>query len=826
MTTRAYADPDPSQPDPAPSAGEPGAPDTPATLDWLKGPEDQVAEAMTQRFIENSRLPAMKMREAQWQVNELRRDGYSGVKLVKDQDRAHYRAWVPIGGKANLELSNEARRLCRVFVGNLMADPPAPQVFPQNTGEDDRDTSDVSERALADLQSEQRLNTPTKLRDALDSACTYGSGYIVYTIDPTGGGRKARTMMASPLAPDTQHPLRDPATGQPWAPQVPVADPVTGQPQPDPRDPTGQTPLTQPGEPPAPVERLVHQNGAQFTDNPTEAAYDWQRDLRSEILTGRHVRLLPHTAENVWEAHGVMIGTFQPWKTVKSMFPALAKLAPEEQLALAQYRPQGSETLLPKHLRGQQTGGLDDQSQVFVLVLCYRECGEYPDGFYGIAVGGKRVPWRTPWVTYASGEREALLLPVSQVKLFRNGKQDQNGDGLMDDLGGVSEVMAAQIGHLLQYLDWFNNPTTYVPLHSTIQDADILARKPIIRILPGGEPKQLQPPRYPAESMTVFELMRDGAQNAAHLMDTAQGMEDPNVKSGRHAYQIVAQAHVQLSEPKQNIERAFIRCCAIELQYARAFGLTGDAKWTGDDGAYKMRRWTGAELGGDVVLKPGTMTMLSPAAKAQLVEQWMGAGILQPDEGREMLANGIGAVIGLRDDPWKLEIRRQIAQWEDGPPEGWTPFDPQAAIQQQLAQAPPEQQQALAQGLATGQVPPPEDPTVELVWHPRAHHQLPMVAQTRMAELAKVMATRKFQSQDRAWQAVLEAEFQRMMQASQPPVPAPMPGQDPDGDGGQDQPPAGGPGAPPAGFAAPGADLPQLDNPALTGGQPQQAAHP
>lgn len=817
MARRAYADPDPESPDPAP--GPDTRPDDTQQVDWLTGPEQQVAQLMEQVFVEYKKLPEVKRREARWEVNELRRhDGFTGVKLIKE-DGGSWRAWVPMGATGNLELVNEARRLCRVFVGNMFADPPAPQVFPTDTGEDDRDTSDVSERALGDLQSEQRLNTPTKVRDATDTACTYGSGYVVYSIDPTGGGRIVRTQMASPLATDPAHPLIDPATGMPHAPMIPAHQDVAG--------PTGAFQPTAGGAPqmvpdvenaPSPVERLVHSSGKSYTADAQAAAYDWKKDIKSEVLSGRHVMLIPHTAENVWEAHGAMIATYQPWKTLKAMFPDLAKLPPEQVEALINHKPMGSENLIPKHRRGRQT--VDDNALVFTLVLCYEECAEYPDGFYGIAIGGKLVPWRQPWVDYASGQREALLLPVSQVKLFRNGKSDTAGDGLMDDIGGVSEVMAAQIGHLLAYLDWFNNPTVYVPLHSTIQDQDILARKPIIRILPGGEPKMLEPPRYPQESMTVYELMRDAAQNASHLMDTAQGMEDPNVKSGRHAYQIVAQAHAQLSEPKQNIERAYVRCCQIELQYARAFQLDGDARWTGDDGVFKVKKWQGADLGGDVQLKPGTMTMLSPAAKAQLWEQWLGSGMVTPDEAREGLAQGIGAVVGLRDDPYKLEIRRQIAEWENGPPQGYQPFDPNMAIAQQAQQMnqPPE---AVAAAIQMGQMQPPTDPMLEQIWQPRAHHQLPLVAQTRLVELAKLMATSRYHAMDRGWQGLVEQEFQRMMQMSMPPAPAPGPGAP--GAGGQDQPPAGG-GAASPGPASPGAGMPSLDNPALTGGQPQQAA--
>ncbi len=814
MATRgqSYADPDPDQPDPSPGDGTPTG--DKARIDWLTDKnQKKIAEQMSELWVEYSKLVEAQEREERWKVNELRRDGWTGVRLVRSGEGGSHRAWAPMGGKSNLELANEARRLCRVFVGNMFADPPAAQVFPADAGAEDRDTADVSERALADLQSDRRLNTATKLRDSLDTACTYGSGYVCYMVDPTGGGRVARKMMASPLAQSPEAPLMDPTTGMPHTEMEPAVDPMTGMPAVDPM--TGQPSMQpkvdpqtgQPLPPPEPVERTVGKDMKSFTEDPASAAYDWKKDIKSEVLSGRNVRLLPHTAENVWDAHGVMVGTFQPWKSLKSMFPPLGNLGEEAVDNIIGYRPKGSDELLPKNRRGRQA--TNDNALVFTLVVCYKECADYPDGFYGIAVGGIELPWRQEWVSYAGGSRESLLLPVSQVKMFRNGRSDQAGEGLMDDLGAISEVMAAQIGHLLSYLDWFNNPTTYVPLHSTIQDADILARKSIIRILPGGEPKQLVPPPYPRESLTVFEIMRDEASKASHMMETAQGNEDPSVKSGRHAYQIVAQAHAQLSEPKQNIERAFVRCCEIELQYARAFGLEGDARWTGDDGAYKIKRWQGANLGGDIKLQPGTMTMLSPAAKAQLVEQWVGAGFLAVEEGREMLSNGIGAVIGLRDNPWRLELRRQIGQWEDGPPEGWTPIPPGTPQVDPMTGMPVIDPMT---GMPVMQV----DPALDLIWEPRAHHMLPLVAAMRQDELARLMATARYHGHPREWQAIVEQEFQRVASLAAP-MPPPVVDEE-----GNPVPPQDGGQVPPGqeSFASPQAGLPALDNPALTGGQP------
>ncbi len=825
---RAYHDPDPEQTDPAPGNTS-GSEDTSTrSKDWLTDDNDsQVAREMIELWENQSKLHEVVEREAKWKVNEARRSGYSGVRLVREGN-GKARAWIPVGGSSDLELSNEARRLCRAFVGNLLADPPAPQVFPADTGPGDRDTSDVSERALVDLQSERRLNTPIKVRDALDNACTYGSGYISYIVDPTGGGRTARRMMASPLAASPEAPLLDPGTGQPWTEMEPVPpplDPMTGQPMmlpqmdgaPPPMQPKVDPMTGQPLPPPEPVERIVGKDEKSFTENAPDAAYDWVKEIKSEVLTGRNVRPIPHTAENIWEATGVMIATYQSWKSLKTMFEReLGSLSEEQVDALIAFRPQGTDDLLPKNRRGQRETR-SDNALVFTLVVCFKECGDYPDGYYGIAVGDKHLCHRQPWISYSSGTREGLHLPVSQVKLFRNGRSDPAGDGLMDDLGGISEVMAAQIGHLLAYLDWFNNPTYYVPLNSTVQDSDILSRKRIVRIIPGGEPKVLDPPRYPGESMTIFELMRDGASKASHLMETAQGVEDPSVKSGRHAYQIVAQAHAQLSEPKQNIERGYIRCCDIELQYARAFDLEGDARWTGDDGSFKIKRWKSADLGGDVHLKPGTMTMLSPAAKAQLVEQWMATGMLTPEEAREMIAGGVGAVVGLRDDPFKLELRRQISRWEEGPPEGWQPFDPMGEVMQhsmplatEMGMAPDQAQRTIEAQVQQGLIQLPVDPMMEEVWKPRAHHQLPNVAVARMLELSRLMATRRFHEQPRPWQGLVEQEFQRMVMMSAPPMPPPP--------GGGPPPEGGAGGAPPPPPPPPG-ERP-MDNPALTGGQP------
>jgi hypothetical protein len=767
--SRAYVDPDPQDRDPDNTdpyrdkqAAEGGT-----GADLLTGDEKTAAATVQKQWDDQSKLPETQQREARWKANQLRRQGYTGVTVWRDSDTAKWRVTIPYGTARSIPAFNKARTLCRTFVGNVFADPPAPLVEPTDGGDagHDVDAAEVATRALLDLQGPRRLNTVPKARQAVDRACTYGSGFIRYWLDPQGGGQRPKTLEASPLATHAAHPFTDPETGQPHRmPDTP--DPLTGE--------------IVPGEIPDPVERYPHADGETLTDDATQAALEWRPALRSEVLTGRHVRFLPHTADSIREAHGVLIASFITWGQAKRMFPDLAQIKDEDKASLLSYKPPHADELLPKNRKGRKSGTQDgDEALVFTLTVVYRECSEYPDGFYGIALGGTRMPVREKWVAETEDrdgtpKREALLLPVAQFRLWQNGEDDPYGDGLMDDLGPVNEVRAAMMGHLLHHLEKTANMPWALPLQSSLNPERLFDGSPVIRVAQGQEPRPLSPAAFPmAEVQTVYAESGNEMDAAAHHAGT-EDLTGGNVTSGRQAYQAVAQTHAQLSEVQQNIELGYIDCCQIELQQARVNHLDGEARYTGDDGAYKMQAWQGADLTGDVRLKPGTNTMVSPSMKQQMIDQWVLGGRLTPQQARKLSATGVGAMLGYEDEPYRVEIRRALNAWKDA-----------GKTQGQQYQGPPPPQMVPGQPQmdpTTGAVVPgaPQsvptpDPVYDALFPAKPCHREPQCATIRLEELGALMASTVYEAQPPAWRSLVDRAYQEAAAVLMPQPQAGMP---------------------------------------------------
>jgi hypothetical protein len=700
--------------------------------------------------------PFMRHRLACAEVNALRREGYTNVRVVRRQDQAAYTVYPPPDRRAqpSVHAFNKARQLCRTFVGNLMADPPAALVEPTSMEDNDEDASEITQRAIDDIQSPQRLDTAGQIRRALDRACTYGSGFVRYYVDPATGGRVERTIQASPLATHADAPLIDPATGEPWGAIAMQPDPMTGQPM----------PVRQ--MPPEPRERFVTASGA-LTDDRSQAALDWKPGLCSEILDMRHVRFLPWGADRR-NAECVLVATFITKREATRLLTAYeVTVTEEEEKKLTAYRPEQADYLLPEGRDGHRDSSREgDEALVFCLTGIWQQCPEYPDGAYLTALGDGTLLYRDTWVADVKGRRVALPLPVAQVPIWRNGTDNPYAEGLMDDLGGANEIRAAQVGHLMSYLDFWNNAPALIPTTSTVTERDWLTKR-VIRILPGGEPKSIKGPGYEQASMELFGMTGTEMDGASHLQQAAQGIEDPSVTSGRHAFQILSQVHAQLSEPKQHVEWGYLTATEIELALTRAFNLDGETRWQGEDGAYKYRRWQGADLTGDIRLKPGTMTMLAPGPKAELTERWMASGAIDPETGKDMLARQISQTLGRFDDPFLMEIHRSIAKWEQGMPEGYQPPQPLPGRQQVMGPSGPMIQAVMV---------PQPDPVAQGVFPAKPHHSLPGVAQKRLDALAKLMASVKYDRQPDPWKAVVATEYQRMVGLAAPRPPM-QPGQ-------------------------------------------------
>lgn len=677
--------------------------------DLLAMPEKRAARKVRRWWDDQNEL--MRNRMAEWRANRARRSGISNVQVVKDRDRKSVTVWVPPGPQA--PTMNKADRLCRRLAAWMFADPPLADATPARDDDEAREAAEFSTRVLADLDSEGNLDNPTTARQAFDLGSTYDSGFVRYYIDPTGGGKRPVRIKANA------------AVG------------------------TMDAALVSPGSPPY-VERYVLEDGTLTDQVSPQIRQQWLPKLKAEVLSGKHIRFLPKTARDIWCAEGVLIGTLTPLGQLKDQFESLGKMSPEQLQALCSERPESYRELLPKghekydRQADSKSDTPSDDALVFTITCYYLAGPRMPRGAYLVMGGEDILIYRGPW--YDEQHDEPLDIALTQYKQFED-EDDPYGKGLMRVLGDGNEIRSAQIGALLEHLDRFTNRRTFYPITSTLQPKSLQATTATaLPINPGGKPEYEEIPPFPTASQQMLEWISADMDDESGLQQTAQGVAIPSVESGLHAQQIIEQVTVGLSDLRQNTVRGLIRGWRIELQQIRAFySVPQQISWLGEDGAYKQRMWTGADLAGtkDVRLQRGSFTSMTPSAKAAVAEHLHQLMIVDVHELERIALAQVGGKIGMQDNPHRMRVRRQIGAWQDGPPPGWMPPRPDPL---------------------TGAMQP--DPMLAAIFRPLPADELPDVAIVRMVELGRAMAGTRAQRKPPEWQAGLHMEFERARQAA------------------------------------------------------------
>jgi hypothetical protein len=697
----------------------------------------------------------------QWKVNRARSEGYTGVQLVKKQDQQQ--AYIPTGAKKNVAGMNKASRLSRRIRATLFSDPPKPEAMPSRDDDQARDEAEVSTRVLEDLCSEGNLAFILHAGDAFDLGGDYGSGFIRLWVDETGGGWRPKQIQASPqaLTPDDPFPV-DPQTGQPKA-----CDPIN---------------------------RYVTEKG-EFTEDRADAARSWLPKLKDTVLTGKQVRFLPPDVRDLWEADGLMIGEPVSLGELEVIFPDLKKWTDERRQKLVDYRPQHFKDLLAPGQKDVPASASADSAAknalVFVLTRYHVQSPLYPEGAYLIAAGEDEILHRSHWFDEEHGE--PLDIPVTQFKQ-RTDEGNPYGEGNMTALGPGNELRSAMVGSELEHLDRFQNRQIFLPMTSTLQPQQLLAPTgTVLHILPGQEPKYEDIPDFPVVVKEMLQFASQDMDDEADLQQAGQGINPQGVKSAKHQEVILQQVGQAMSDLKQNTERGLVRGWRIMMQLVRAYyTVPQEISWFGDDGRYKVQHWTGADLGStkDVRIAKGSFTQLTAMSKAQLANVYRSEGLLNPMEAEHAIEQNLGGVFGLEDNPHRLRVRRQIAQWNDGPSGGASPApSPRpgaasgtglpAALPAGGLPAMPQPQQSMGQpsqgalGQAASGPPmaPPNPYQQQLmdIFAPVPSDTEPPVAMLRMFELGRAMASTKFKKWDQNWQQGISLSYQAARQAAQIP---------------------------------------------------------
>jgi hypothetical protein len=269
-----------------------------------------------------------------------------------------------------------------------------------------------------------------------------------------------------------------------------------------------------------------------------------------------------------------------------------------------------------------------------------------------------------------------------------------------------------------------------------------------------GKPEIEQMPNFPSAMKDFLQFVNDDMDDESTLQEVGQGLSDPSVTSGRQAQQIVEQVHAALSGLHHNASKGLIRGWRIMLQLARAYyTVPQQISWVGEDGAYKQKQWTGADLSSakQVKIRRGSFTMLQPTQKTLLATEHVTMGIMSPQEFIDITSSNVQSLTGLQDNAHRMKARRQINTWYQGPPEDWVPqTDPQTG-------QPPVDPE-------TGQ--PVPDPVLAEMFRALPPDIEPANAEMRTYEFGKAISGTKFQGFPPEWQEGLLNAYQLSRQAA------------------------------------------------------------
>lgn len=610
----------------------------------------------------------MNRRDAFWRMYAGWRNGARGLSIQKVEDVNQWRVWT-VPGAPSRAMPDKTDELIRKTVANIMADDPLPECSPSTDTTEAREAAEFQERILTAETGEAGLNLPRLLRLGLDKAGTWCSSFFWVTPNPTGKGFEPETIMAAPLAMTAEHPLVDPSTGV-----------ITAH----------------------PIERYVREDGG-LTDEPGEAKRRWKPGLDVDVLTGRHVRFLPETAKGIDDAIGVLVAKYTTLGQLKAAIPKVRDMTPEEQRDLTTWKVPEAKRLLPRwardYLRRQgeaklekgKDDSLPDQTPCLTMCLYLKGSSEYQDGAYLVCsdkVVLHRQTWYETFTTKAGTKKgECMMIPVAQLRWWDDAQHDDPyGHTVAAKLGPWDEVYAAQLSSELDWAFRFNNPNVFIPHSSPVKGKALRRRDgtPIIIRTPADKPIYEDVPRWPVSSLQLREDAKQAMIEAAGRVGGS--LEAPQAKSGSQANAIIAQANVDLTATRNNTRDCYERLLRIVAQHMKVYYTVPDkVRYVGEDASYKEQQWSGVDLTDAVTIRlaRGSMTGMNRMAKNAYITQLIPLG-LDPSEARRLMNGNISAEIGSEDHPHLLRVRRQIARWFDGPPEGWE--QAAATYQQQMQQ--------------------------------------------------------------------------------------------------------------------------------------------
>lgn len=713
--------------------------------------EKKVAETIVKWLRDQSR--SRKRRRVIATRNKMWLKGYRGIKVRPvNEDLTEIELYQSQGSLGLSSIMARAGQLVERVIAHLLSDQPAPEAEPEDDSDLAREAAEVATRILTIEGAESGFNTGGLLRRAERKAAVHGSGFLYACVDPTGGGWRPMEIEALQEAQTVADATTDPLTKQPLA----AGDPRL-------------------------MIRYVRPDQT-LTDKPGEAGKQWRPKIRVEVLTPDDVAFLPEVCSGIADALGVIIKQYPSIADLRGKFQKFKSLPDDAIRAMMGWRPEESRSGAPSDSAGDRlragtssaSGDLDDQARLCTLSLYFRSHSAYPTGAY-IVVSGDHVLYRESWsgmveqperqedpsVVGAIGQRavnvveECLDLPIAQIRqLDDDVDDDPMGIGLVNELGEIDEQRAYILNAWNDHLDRAGHPIPFVPLGSIINPGVLQQRSgDPVYFNPQGKPEYERVEPFSPDGKEFFDRTTTAGNDSVGLQQTAQGTEVSSVTSGAQAAVVVQQAAQNMSAIKHNLADGTERFWRIVTQLIRVFfTIPMQAKYLGEDGSWRLTEWSRADLGSTriVKIKAGTFTQLTAEQKEAKADKQLQTQVIDQAQYRDIIASGIRPVLGLKENPHVVRVKRQISLWDDGPPEGWQPPPPPMT-------AGPMGQPMPAVDPATGQ-PMPAPPDSANPFADRRQVDLdPAVAKERYTALARHQAEARYIRKPPPWRAYFDA---------------------------------------------------------------------
>lgn len=675
--------------------------------------DDKEVFSETDAMVRRQQLLA----DNRWNQDEYYRcvvDGYPWATLEHDTTRDVFTFSLPWGVSSlsiqpipnkNLELVNETSE-------QILQDFPEITCDPIDDSEEAKNASTAGDRFLVQDDGEEGTNEEAVYDEQVKTALFTGTTYNEYWIDPTGGGYVPLQILAHPQAVSPDEPLKGP-DGNPTTDYI--------------------------------LRYVTAPQGGQFTDDPTQAAPQWQPKVMVSLWGREHVRCYPENRPANKAEQIILLGHCTIGEA-KKRWPAVAQMAPEDLSALLDWTPVNYLRLLPPYQRArwmlsdgktQNKAGASDER---ILFYYHRWCRANPDHKKGADVvmsgidGGMILDRKLLAVDVEvevgqaemKKETRCRQIPIVNITPRRDptGK-DPTGKCYLSLVVGATEyngfLSQGFADNLQKVLKSPYMVGAFGPDKAQIDAARASGETIVLQMPMQDQPFLMQPPKLPQEFFQMSEYSDEQINRAAFRTRAASGQENAKERSGKALQIAVSQNAIGNSSMITNVNNPRARGARIKLELMMAeCTTTQQVAYVGEDGANKLEDLHAMDfaLVGKVSVKAGTGTGLTQDNKIQYMANLKAEGGLSEEEFAEAARPNFSKRLGLPDNPHIQRVSRAIDAWLDGPPkpDEHAPPDPmtgqpmtwqqQARAWQQFDQAQAQYTQAAQQAQQVAAVPP------------------------------------------------------------------------------------------------------------------------